>query len=268
MTRSQTGTLTRLAVTRAVSLIAGAFLIASCTKKEPAPTDTPTPTPATQVNTSSNAPALQGNQGFDFPLDSLAGPTQGYIASNLDFTYTSGKLEDDFACADPAKCPPNGTVKLRIIPDRHAENRDWLKVVTGKKIEGYIVARLENIDPRNNTLDVLNLAPGQFAYQWVGQLKSNDPERGVGFYNIDANGKVDPKIQIIQSIQHCDDDDPLGSPNPGKKPKVAKMPNHSNSLCWKLSRGGGKARLVRKPLFPSAGLWISCSGGCCQVSQS
>jgi hypothetical protein len=266
MTRSRNGTQMRRAVI-GISLTAGAFF-ASCTSKEPAPVDSPTAGP-TDPSTSARIAAAATGAGLFQSLDTDPQATRAYINSvHLNFSDERGALQANFECNDKAKCPPNGMVNLKIVPDSRAHNRDWLKILTGKREEGFIVAKIKNMDSRN-TLDALQLRPGDSAYLWVGQLRKDDTERGVAFYSINtSSGTTGGPLEIVQTVQHCDDDDPIGSPNSGMTPKVVKGPNHTGAKCWQLSRDGGQLMPIRRRIFPNTGLWISCSGGCCQVERT
>lgn len=243
----------------ALVFAAGIFLISGCNKSNSPAVDTGA------ARSQSNSPVQ--SQGFSDPLDSLTDASKAYLSS-LDFSKQDGSLEDFFNCKDAGACPPLGKVKLRIVPESKAGEKDWLKALTGKNEKGFVVARITNLET-TLTFDALGLAPGESAIQSVGPLTAGEPERGVAFFKLDADNKpIGPAMEIVRTVQYCDDDNPEGGLNPKDPPKVFINKPHTTAHCWTLERRAGKQVAPATNKFPSAGLWISCSGGCCQISTT
>jgi hypothetical protein len=122
-----------------------------------------------------------------------------------------------------------------------------------------------------DTLRELGLAPGKVAYAWVGQIGAND-ERGFAIYRIDGTGKRVSTWWETAILKYC----------PGKqrdKPAIKKTHPPTDSACVPIASGTpiGSVRLASTspalflPLAsPGDGgsLWVSCSGGCCEVGPA
>jgi hypothetical protein len=208
---------------------------------------------------------LVTNPKGQFGADSAE--TQNYL-NGLDFTIAStgdSILVAQYPCANPASCPAGG-VWLMFVPEQHAEQRDW-KNDMKKNAAGDVVAMVINID--SIAFPDLGLAPKKIAYAWVGQ-NGPDPinDRGFGVYRLGPNGLTAGSWFVSKDVQHCD--------NPATRGKPAIKDHHpgSDSTCVpivaKASFGvkSAYASTTTRSLMLSGGLWISCSGGCCQVSKT
>jgi hypothetical protein len=114
----------------------------------------------------------------------------------------------------------------------------------------------------------LGLAPKKIAYAWVGQ-NGPDPinDRGFGVYRLGPNGLTAGSWFVSKDVQHCDNPATRGKP----AVKAQHPPGQTCSPITVSASFGVKpayGATTTKGVMLSGGLWISCSGGCCQVSQT
>jgi hypothetical protein len=230
-----------------VALAAGAvLLLGSCSRSD-----------------SSGATKLGGQQGV-FGVD---GPATLKYLSGLDFTVAStgdSVLVKQYPCADPTKCPAGG-VRLMFIPEQSAQIRDWTKAMT-KKNEGYVVAAVLNVD--GVTFPDLGLDPGKLAYAWVGQTGTTEGERGFAVYRIDkVTGLTQATWWKTSNVSHCDNTATRNEPSVKDKYPVGETctPIQVGQNSLGVSTAFAAVPRPYAALQPIGQLWISCSGGCCQV---
>lgn len=161
---------------------------------------------------------------------------------------------------------------VRFEPEETSDTVNWHDALTDDLTEGgKIVARVSKV--RNQLAPELGLNDThEFAYMWVGPLNVAGTERAVAFYTFKKNGEKDGgPYSKFYVITRCADF------SSSRKPYVMLNRNHGSAKCSE-SRGLGAPRgastaLLRlassaaKPTaaFAAGGLWISCSGGCCDV---
>lgn len=199
--------------------------------------------------------------------------TTNYV-SHLDYSGTSYYASYPCTgCTDPVILefqPVEDTYKFQWEPAVHAVNK------------GSVVARVINRSDVTFRDDKFTLEPyetsQQSAYAWVGYaIQSNGNDwRGFGVYTLDGSGKVNGEWSLVEpsKINVCT------TATPPSKSAIHKMPPASTG-CHYLSQKGASmvTRLASRAIpsdYPAAsrstaalgigGLWISCSGGCCQVS--
>ena len=198
-----------------------------------------------------------------FGVDSA--DTQKYL-SGLDFEIAStgdSIVVKQYTCAvNPSQCPVAG-VRLMIIPEASAEQRDWESAMQPNRA-GHVVAMVINVD--GMTFQDLGLKSGERAYAWVGQIGPLPTDRGFAIYKLGPKGLTTNSWFMTKDVSHCDNAD-LRS-----KPAVKTAHPMGGSPCVKI--GGSAAAMAS---FKSTGiatvganmalggLWISCSGGCCEV---
>ena len=175
-------------------------------------------------------------------------------------------------------CSPAG-VTLMFLPREHAERIAWPAHLQSGQT-GEVVAKVVNVDNATFTDGNFTLAPNDSAYFWVGEVDYNGaPTRGFGVYKLTATGTLAGEWSVRPMtgyIKHC--------PNPAPRSKPAVRDHHVGpGVCTQIAVAGstGKTRLaslgistayaasaaVASRMFAALGqLWISCSGGCCQVS--
>lgn len=202
--------------------------------------------------------------------------TLDYV-NGLGFTADSSYI-DDYDCTE---CQPRRLVKLMFLPLDRAENVQWQKHLRRDE-KGQVVAQIKNID-KVKFAD-LDLDTGEVAYAWVGEIKYNNaPTRGFAIYKLNKQGFVDRQwyTTTLDRIEFCK--------NSAKRTKPAIKDKHdamaaTSSPCGPISVASrtGDIRLASfgaSVAYAAAArstsmtlaigkLWISCSGGCCQVSPN
>ena len=211
-----------------------------------------------------NAVATGNGQKGSFGVD---GPATLKYLNTLDFQIASvgdSVLVKKYLCKTPGNtCPPDG-VRLMFIPENNAYNRDWRKAMQ-KDNEGYVVATVLNVD--NMTFSDLGLEPGKLAYAWVGQIGATTADRGFAVYRIDpSTGLRQATWSETDSVSHCD--------NAAYRDKPSVKDKHPGSgTCTPITIAesvfgprAAYAATSRSAFQPElSGLWISCTGGCCEV---
>jgi hypothetical protein len=193
------------------------------------------------------------------------GPETLQYLSGLDFTIAStgdSNVVKQYTCAvNPTSCPAAG-VRLMLIPEAAAEERDWESAMQPGR-SGHVVAIVMNVD--GATFSDLNLKPGERAYAWVGQIGPKAIDRGFAIYKIDASGVATHTWFKTTDVSHCDNYSVRSKPaiktaHPVGGPPCVKIKTGTASLASRDISGGMTGLMV------GGSLWISCSGGCCQVT--
>lgn len=177
----------------------------------------------------------------------------------------------------------SGGVILEFQPLDTTYKVTWAPLVNpGQK--GSVVARLRNVSSSpftdgDFTLDPYN-SSHQYAYLWVGTAKKSDGTewRGFGVYTLNNAGTVSGEWSLVapQKIQVC------ATANPHKRPAIHETPPPSTGCRFLAENIPSVTTRLASLIMPNAyastraataalagglgGLWISCSGGCCQIS--
>jgi hypothetical protein len=195
------------------------------------------------------------------------GPKTLKYLRGLDFTIAStgdSIVVQQYPCSvTPNPCPAAG-VRLMIIPESSAEQRDWESAMEPNR-SGHVVAMVVNVD--GMTFPDLGLKSGERAYAWVGQIGPNATDRGFAIYRLDANGVTTNTWYLTRDVSHCDNDEIRS------KPAIKTAHPAGGSPCVRIGLASAPVGiLASNTTIPAstgallAGqLWISCSGGCCEV---
>ena len=190
----------------------------------------------------------------------------------LDFTIASlgdSVLVKKYPCTIAGNtCPADG-VRLMFIPEQGAYKRDWQKAMQ-KDYEGYVVAAVLNVD--NVAFPDLGLEPGKLAYAWVGQVGTRGDDRGFAVYRIDPQtGLKQATWYLTHDVQWCENTAPRDKPaikdkHPGSDncTPIKTVAQASFGVAVAYAAATRSSGLF---LQGAGGLWISCSGGCCEVKQ-
>ena len=187
----------------------------------------------------------------------------------LDFTIASvgeSVLVKKYKCTPQGTCPPDG-VRLMFIPETGAYKRDWQKAMT-KDNEGYVVAAVLNVD--NTVFADLGLEPGKLAYVWVGQIGATTDLRGLAVYRLDDNGVRAATWSQTSKLNLCTKPN---SPTRTRPSIKGKYPDGETCTQISVAQSIFGPRVAYAATARSAfqeiisGLWISCSGGCCEVGS-
>jgi hypothetical protein len=152
---------------------------------------------------------------------------------------------------------------VRIIPSDSAYHVDWDKAINGTG-NGYYVAKIYNRS--NAAIAALGIPGNQTGYLWVGRLNEN--ERGVAIVLVRNNGNA----QIAKKLSW---DNFCATPHSrskveltdGKKcdARSAAQASASVPTTVMLASNVRPAPAASSSFLAGLGLWITCSGGCCEV---
>ena len=185
----------------------------------------------------------------------------------LDFTIAStgdSIVVKQYPCAvNPTQCPTAG-VRLMLIPESSAEQRDWESAMEPNR-SGHVVAVVVNVD--GMTFPDLGLKSGERAYAWVGQIGPNATDRGFAIYRLDANGVATNTWFMTKDVSRCENSEVRS------KPAIKTAHPAGGSPCVRIGLASPSLGMFASHTATpaSAGallagqLWISCSGGCCEV---
>jgi hypothetical protein len=179
-------------------------------------------------------------------------------------------LVDDFTCE---KCTTGyqkaGYIRLLIVPEARAHKVNWQDAVK-KGEEGAVVAMVINIDRK--TLPEIELPPGGVAYAWVGQIDASG-NRGFGVYRINKTGmRVGEPWWVTSTLLHCnhkEHDTPAvkrhHEAKPGDEPCTPIAPAASSASSQNVRLASTSWAHFIAPAKGGGSLWVSCTGGCCEV---
>lgn len=201
------------------------------------------------------------SEGLDGPPGNNAA-TREYVDHGIHFD------DGEYGHIDATFTADN--VKVRIEPEITSDTVNWHGALTDDLAYGKFVARISRLD--NVDVPTLGLDKDhRYSYLWVGPINSSGRRR-VAFYTFNADLTIykGPVSQISQ-ITRCRD-------NSERKPAVYLNKDHTGARCKVVNglaaSGAAPQRGVQlasvTPKFGRAssmdgGLWISCSGGCCDI---
>ena len=164
---------------------------------------------------------------------------------------------------------------LRVDPENRAHEVDWFLAARDPYRGGAIVAKIRNVD--NVVIDELGLSgKDDVVYLWVGPLTDDYGETGIAFYKFDSSGNGRRAgTAKFYAVLRCKDSYNLrpsaknsaehDENNPEKCSRTVLGPR-ATDVRGAVQRGVQLASAAPIPLVVAAGgLWISCSGGCCDV---
>ena len=203
-----------------------------------------------------------GPKGLIGPPGADAAGTIDYM-KHIDFGKDVEKVSgfvDDFDCPTCTKSP----VKLMVMPEKMAFKVDWPTALVNRENEGWIVARITNVDPSGTRYEPLDIDKDSSAYQWVGPITPDGLSRAVAFYRIDATtGHAGNAMSPVTTVGYCDDKDWTKRTH-----GVARRKHPGTTPCIpKTYAPPGGVMLAGPPAHPPGGTWLSCAGGCCEVTD-
>lgn len=180
--------------------------------------------------------------------------------------------------ADTAYIGNYSGVNLMFLPREHAQGINWQNDLrTGAA--GDVVAQVVNISNTTFTDGGFSLAPNEVAYAWVGEIKyEGNTARGFGIYKLNSGGFQAGEWYVypMSKIKFCENSATRRRPSiknehPGPPGDCQPMALGASSGSTRLASLGASvayAANVRaaSSAFVLGKLWISCAGGCCQVS--
>jgi hypothetical protein len=196
------------------------------------------------------------------------GETLKYVRK-LDFEIASVG-ESVYVARFPCATCPDSAVRLMFVPEKRAHKVKWDDAFTSGK-PGHVIATVINVD--GYPFPELGLEPGKFAYAWIGQVSSNPADRGFAVYRMnDSTGAREAGPWMLQgSASWCK------YTQARDKPRIKEKNTHDcdttkvlGSNTAVLPVGGGIVRFASNARVtssaPGGSMWISCSGGCCQIA--
>ena len=209
---------------------------------------------------------------------------RGMLASGPKGAFGNGDETRDYIdglgfTADTGYVASYSGATLLFLPRNRAQNVNWQADLQSQS-PGDVVAQVMNISATTFTEGNFSLAQNEVAYAWVGEVKVNGATtRGFGIYKIDSRGFATGEWSVVATdkIKFCRNE------RSRSKPAIKNQHDGPPTDCSRIvgldvSRRTRLASLVVSDAYaastPSAtaaflglgGLWISCSGGCCQIS--
>lgn len=208
-------------------------------------------------------------QSVSGPQDGLSGRPEYKQAefekyvSELGFGNTSGSMRYDgpLPCPDTTKCGSESSVEFSIIPSDYVD--DWEGAVKGTK-NGHIVAKIFKAELK--PFGYWNLLEDDaLSYLWIGKFKDG---QGAALY-ARRNGKL-KRIYTFSALKKC----PKAEVPPGVHPRptpecsdpIGMLPRDVRLAST--STGNFMAAFTERQGVAVSGLWVSCSGGCCEVQYA
>ena len=235
-------------------LVVLAFAVA-CGTKDGAANDTVPPADGGGSGSANNV-RVKGNPGMHGKPEDNATATRNYL---LALGWGDNLPDSQIVDTATFKWGASNSALIRIVPNDTANTVPFDDAAT-KPGNGYFVAKIYNLEDK--AIPALGIGRLGVGYLWVGQVGATDNDRGVAIYSIKNNGTVENNPKLLTYLGRCD--------------------GQHNYAGVKLTDGnkcgfGGTRSSSTKPRFMFAsmtnapppiggGLWITCSGGCCEVS--
>lgn len=219
---------------------------------------------------------------FDlFRGDGLKGPLGGTNAAKTkaylkkiekDFPVAPGAFFVDSYCPNENPCVESEKAQLMFVAQKKAHTRDWKKALRHDE-EGHIVAKVINVGTIRYA--PFDLGPGEVAYAWIGQ--ANDAgARGFAVYKLDSNsGNVLAMGWDTPTVKYCKyESDPSWTESHLERTHHQTSGETCSSITVSdasssISAAYAATTTLSTSLAIGAGqLWISCSGGCCQIKTT
>jgi len=222
-------------------------------------------------NPAANRTALiKPGDGIPGPPENMPGLMDTYV-QQIDFgagADPSGIFEGDLPCGMPAKCGGQTNVRLRIVPSNYATTANWEGALSSGN--GYVVAKVSNL--QGVPYDRLNLGPYEVGYVWVGD--SQGLGRTTALYAV--RGGTVRRLIKFKANKFCRKATPLSPAvhvytppmcSDSTSKAAASMPEQASIEPFTAiaSYVVKAATRMLSPPPADAGLWVSCSLGCCEV---
>ncbi len=256
----------------------GMLLVGACKTKEAGNTIADTAAPAV----TGGATATDTTKGF-YP-EEFPDSTRTLLAKSswVDTNRWNGRLD----CGDGSACGGQTSVAFRMRAMSNAHDIKHDQVVQGLDPAAYI-AELTNLD--GVPYGPWNMIAKDVAYLYIGLLK--DGTRRIAIVRVPSTGSATTLV-TAQREAKCDVDQPPSGPSVNMKqpwhckgaPKMTLIYGPPYPLATEvktgtsnaasgmlasspLGRAGILSSLAPPPGYAISGLWISCSGGCCEASS-
>lgn len=198
----------------------------------------------------------------------------------LDFTWTNGppgRWRGFLECHEKSDCNGGTVVEFQITAEKNARTTPMVDALGGPRPEkgGYIVAQLINLD-QTHEYRPLGMMARDTAYLWVGPTRNGS--KRFALYRLQRGRPAVPLARANQA-SYC----PRGTPATSEihmRPEACAErrqlygPTATKTGAAPAANSASGIRLASTmPGIPSSivsmshvdGLWVSCSGGCCEA---
>lgn len=237
-------------------------LMVSCSSSAQGTSSTPAPVAASMVM-SMPGPDQRDAKGIKGSLEDDEKVTQNYwltLGWGDDFP-DSAAWEGEFGGSD---------VRIRIVPAVTSPQVTWSKALSGDPsvYAGHIVMKIIVLEDR--AVPELGLKGLDIGYLWIGQRgRGNSDGLGAAIYTIKPNGKAhkEKNMEITgfckedhggRAMAYVRADDKCRDPLP--------PPTAASSSAFRPVPFKTRAGPIALPL--GQGLWVTCTGGCCEVKPT
>ncbi len=243
---------------RSVTVWACAILVAVMAIGTAATSSVAAP-PAMRMN---SAKSLEkADAGLPGSLEDNDGLTQSYFlnlgwADGLD----SGSWEGPYG--------PND-VKIRVVAANPSPSNVWYDAINPgtKKYSGHLVMKIIVLDSRN--LPELGLNSGDVGFLWIGKRgNGNANGQGAAIYTVKPNGKGAKRVKNMIVTGRCrrdHGDRPMAMVRAGDECTEPIGVDAAAAAANDVVFPAFRTRAGPAPLVAGSGLWVTCTGGCCEV---
>ncbi|HEX6573856.1 MAG TPA: hypothetical protein VF042_02705 [Gemmatimonadaceae bacterium] len=239
-----------------LGVVTFAAFMASCSQSAQGAANNPQPVMASmQMSLTQNE---RGAKGIKGSLEDDEKVTQGYWLTLGwgDDLPDSAAWEGNFGEDD---------VRIRLVPASTSPLVTWSNALSSDPAtySGHLVMKIVVLEDRR--VKELKLDGLETGYLWIGQRgKGNADSAGAAIYTIKNNGKVKlaTKMDIVGFCKEDHGGRPMAYVRADDKCKEKLPPGgaRSSSLFSSFKTRSGPA-----PLAVGQGLWVTCTGGCCEV---
>jgi hypothetical protein len=249
------------------ALIAGAVLILSGT------TCTPYTQPTNQKPTTMHGAHTSGSammQANERAAKGLKGSLEDNETETQKYFLTLG-WGDDLPDSAVWEGPWGASdTRIRLVPATTSPVVAWGDALSSNpaKYTGHLVMKIIVLEDKD--VPNLGLKGLDTGYLWIGQRgNGNGKGNGAAIYTIKPNGKVKLAMEMqISGI--CKEDHGGRAMAYARDPDKCKdsiPPSAVSSAGGFASFSSYRMRAGPAPLVGRLGLWVTCSGGCCEVSS-
>lgn len=153
----------------------------------------------------------------------------------------------------------NNSGTVRIVPAVTANSVSWQSALGGGP--GHFVAKIYNLE--NKPLGPFGLGPLEDGYLWIGEISTN--QRGVAIYTVKNSGVAVRAPVNLTLAGYCQEPHAV----PSVKLQEPRCPPIGDAAQQTGASNGPRIFLASATSAAVSqggrGLWVSCSGGCCEV---
>ena len=157
--------------------------------------------------------------------------------------------------------------RIRLVPARTSPVVEWGDALSSDpvKYSGHLVMKIIVLEDKD--VPNLGLKGLETGYLWIGKRPGKG--NGAAIYTIKPNGKVKLAMEMVISGM-CREDHGGRAMAYAREPDKCKdpiPPAATSSAGGLASFSSFRMRAGPPPLVGRLGLWVTCTGGCCEVSS-